>query len=135
MGEQSKLIPEYDVEHIKDTRVLSALFRDLTFWASAYLLEPCHINMLKNNSYGLGRDVLPRNIAVPLNNVSKKLSMKPFMEYALSYALYNWERIDPNKGIVYDNLKLIRKFTGMPSEAGFILVISLKLSFSTFFVP
>jgi len=63
-----------------------ALFRDYTFWASAYLLEPCHLNMLKRGEYGLGRQVLPRNIAIPLHRVADKLGMKPFMEYATSYA-------------------------------------------------
>lgn len=36
--------------------------------------------------------------------------------------LYNWRRIDPRGPIATDNLRLIRAFTGHPSEAGFILV-------------
>jgi indoleamine 2,3-dioxygenase len=36
--------------------------------------------------------------------------------------LYNYQRIDPTKPIVYSNLKLIRAFAGTPSEHGFILV-------------
>lgn len=122
LGAASTAIPEYDLNDIQDTRLLSALFRDYTFWASSYLLEPCHLGMLKNGEYGLGRDILPRNIAVPLDVVARKLGMKPFMEYALSYALYNWKRNDIARPIAFDNLELIRKFTGMSSEAGFILV-------------
>lgn len=48
------------------------------------------------------------------------------MEYAGSYALYNYRLEDPAKGMEYDNLRLIRAFEhGLDhksSEAGFILV-------------
>jgi indoleamine 2,3-dioxygenase len=44
------------------------------------------------------------------------------MEYALSYALYNYKRKDKSKGLDYDNLDLIRAFSGYPDEYGFILV-------------
>lgn len=54
--------------------------------ASAYLLEPCDILYRKTGDYGLGRSVLPKNIAVPLVQVAEKIGAKPFMEYALSYA-------------------------------------------------
>lgn len=66
-----------------------ALFRDYSFWASAYLLEPCNLNYMRTNdtaSYGLGRDLLPVNIADPMLALAKKLGAKPFMEYAQSYA-------------------------------------------------
>ncbi len=76
----------------------------------------------KKGDYGLGRQILPRNLAVPLVELARKLESKPFMEYALSYALYNWKRVDDKKPVEYDNLKLIRSFSGLPSESGFILV-------------
>ncbi|KAJ3021503.1 hypothetical protein HKX48_008360 [Thoreauomyces humboldtii] len=123
-----KELPDYSahVAKEKDPRVLLALFRDYTFAASAYLLEPCDIVHRKTGgggeSYGLGRDVLPRQLAVPLAAVSAKLAAKPFMEYAQSYALYNYKRLDPKGPLAYDNLALIRGFSGMPSESGFILV-------------
>lgn len=44
------------------------------------------------------------------------------MEYALSYALYNYKRIDKSKPLDYDNTELIRAFSGCPGEHGFILV-------------
>jgi indoleamine 2,3-dioxygenase len=51
---------------------------------------------------------------------------KPFMEYAGSYALYNYRLVDPSKGLEYDNLRLIRAFErGLDpksSEAGFVQV-------------
>lgn len=99
-----------------------ALFRDYTFWASAYLLEPCNILYRKKADYGLGRPTLPRNIAVPLVKLAEKLNAKPFMEYALSYALYNWRRLDRKKPLSFENMALIRSFSGLPSETGFILV-------------
>ncbi len=51
---------------------------------------------------------------------------KPFMEYAGSYALFNYRLEEPEKGLEYDNLRLIRAFEhGLDptsSEAGFVLV-------------
>eukprot|EP00128_Syssomonas_multiformis_P016889 Colp12_sorted_trinity150504_noHs@4129 len=118
-----KELPEYDVSDIKDTHLLSALYRDYTFAASAYLLEPCDLQVKKTpENFGLGRDRLPRQIAVPLVEVSKKLNAKPYMEYALSYALFNWAKKDDTKGLDYDNIKLIRKFHGGAAEHGFIVV-------------
>ncbi|RUP42750.1 hypothetical protein BC936DRAFT_138138 [Jimgerdemannia flammicorona] len=113
---------------------LTALYRDYTFLASAYLLEPCDIMYRKKSEYGLGRQVLPSSIAVPLAQVANKIGAKPFMEYALSYRytyfipaprshttsegriLYNWQRKNPFKGLSYDNLDVIRSFAGTESE-------------------
>jgi len=120
--EVTKTIPEYDVDDIHDTAVLTALFRDYTFWASAYLLEPCDFQFRRDGTYGLGRQSLPHNIAVPLCKIAERLNAKPFMEYAMSYALYNWRRKDPNGAVDFDNLELIRSFEGSEHEAGFILV-------------
>jgi len=51
---------------------------------------------------------------------------QPFMEYAGSYALYNYRLNDPSKPLTYGNLSLIRAFEhGLDpksSEAGFVLV-------------
>jgi indoleamine 2,3-dioxygenase len=48
------------------------------------------------------------------------------MEYAGSYALFNYRLEDPKRGLDYDNLRLIRAFEhGLDpksSEAGFVLV-------------
>ncbi|KAJ3106068.1 hypothetical protein HDU97_007071 [Phlyctochytrium planicorne] len=111
-----------DVSALEDQRLLTALFRDYTFAASAYLLEPCDIMNRKKGEYGLGRDRLPASLAVPLVKVSEKIGSKPFMEYAQSYALYNYKRKDLSKPTDYENIELIRKFSGMPSEHGFICV-------------
>lgn len=49
------------------------------------------------------------------------------MEYAGSYALFNWRMEDPAKGMEYENLRLVRAFERgvadpKSSEAGFVLV-------------
>lgn len=49
-----------------DLPVMNALYRDYSFLASAYLLEPCHHRFLKGEEYGLGRQVLPVQIARPI---------------------------------------------------------------------
>ncbi|KAI8335973.1 hypothetical protein BC941DRAFT_429920 [Chlamydoabsidia padenii] len=114
-------LPLYDVDQIEDQHLLSALFRDYSFAASAYLLEPCDVLYRQRKEYGLGRKILPMNIAVPLNKVAKKIHSKPFLEYALSYILYNYKRLNPLGNLTYDNLALIRSFAGSKSEKGFIL--------------
>jgi indoleamine 2,3-dioxygenase len=57
---------------------------------------------------------------------SRSAGFKPFMEYAGSYALFNYRLEDPSRGLEYDNLRLIRAFEhGLDptsSEAGFVLV-------------
>jgi len=51
-----------------DLAAVAAAFRDYSFLASAYLLEPCWETWSKDKSagYGLGRQVLPVCIAGPL---------------------------------------------------------------------
>lgn len=49
-----------------DLPLMNALYRDYSFLASAYLLEPCHQRFIKGEPYGLGRQVLPANISYPI---------------------------------------------------------------------
>ena len=55
-----------------------------------------------------------------------RIGFKPFMEYAGSYALFNYRLEDPALGLEYSNLRLIRAFErgldATSSEAGFVLV-------------
>jgi len=46
--------------------LMNALYRDYSFLASAYLLEPCHERFMNGESYGLGRQSLPAVIALPI---------------------------------------------------------------------
>jgi indoleamine 2,3-dioxygenase len=71
-----------------DLPLMNALYRDYSFLASAYLLEPCmshphpakgrtdrdwigHERYLKGEPYGLARSSLPRAIAVPIVKVAE----------------------------------------------------------------
>ncbi|KAG9243719.1 indoleamine 2,3-dioxygenase gamma type [Calycina marina] len=106
--------------------LMNAVYRDYSFLASAYLLEPCHERFLKGEGYGLGRQMLPSVIALPISRCAELAGFKPFMEYAGSYALFNYRLEDPKKGLDYDNLRPIRAFEhgldAKSSEAGFVLV-------------
>ena len=55
-----------------------------------------------------------------------RVGFKPFMEYAGSYALFNYRLADLHLGLEYSNLRLIRAFEHgldpQSSEAGFVLV-------------
>lgn len=46
--------------------VVNALYRDYSFLASAYLLEPCHERFVKGEPYGLARQTLPAQVARPI---------------------------------------------------------------------
>jgi len=109
-----------------DLIVMNALYRDYSFLASAYLFEPCHERHMRGEEYGLGRQSLPRCISLPIVKVAELAGFKPFMEYAGSYALFNYRLVDEAKGLEYDNLRLVRAFEcGLDpesSEAGFVLV-------------
>ena len=49
----------------------NALYRDYSFLASAYLLEPCHERFMKGEPYGLGRQTLPKNISLPISRCAE----------------------------------------------------------------
>ncbi len=54
-----------------DLPLMNALYRDYSFLASAYLLEPCHERHVKGEEYGLGRQTLPANIAIPISRCAE----------------------------------------------------------------
>ena len=69
-----KELPDLTAEVEKyqdDLVVMNALYRDYSFLASAYLLEPCHERYLKGEPYGLGRQSLPKNIALPIVRIAE----------------------------------------------------------------
>ncbi|KAK3072152.1 hypothetical protein LTR53_007345 [Teratosphaeriaceae sp. CCFEE 6253] len=110
-----------------DLIAITAVFRDYSFLASAYLLEPCYERWSKGlDGYGLGRQMLPKCLAGPLVKTAKILDIPPFMAYAAAYSLYNYRFANPAIGVEeYSNLRLIRAFQhGLDpasSEAGFVL--------------
>jgi indoleamine 2,3-dioxygenase len=61
-----------EVEKYRDDLVvMNALYRDYSFLASAYLFEPCHERHMRGEEYGLGRQSLPRCIALPIVKVAE----------------------------------------------------------------
>ena len=58
-------------EYMDDANVMCALYRDYSFLASAYLLEPCHERFTKGEGYGLGRQRLPACVARVLARVAE----------------------------------------------------------------
>lgn len=62
-----------------DKFTIAAVFRDYTFVASSYLLEPCWENWVKNpeGGYGLGRDVLPKSVARPMYRCAQMYVSSP----------------------------------------------------------
>lgn len=63
----------------EDLPLMNALYRDYSFLASAYLLEPCHSRFVKGEPYGLGRQVLPKVVACPIVRVAEMLVF-PFIK-------------------------------------------------------
>ncbi|KAJ1956406.1 hypothetical protein GGI12_005314, partial [Dipsacomyces acuminosporus] len=104
-------LPMYDVGFIFDKRILSALFRDYTFLASAYLLEPCDIQYRLTRNYGLARRILPANIAVPLETIAARINTRPYLEHSMSFTFYNYKRKDSSLPISVDNIEPIRRFS------------------------
>lgn len=132
----SRKVPFYnfiDPSKMPDELAL-ALLRDYCFWASAYVLEPCHHHMLRvkdiqtneteaeTPEYGPARTDIPANIAVPLCRLAEHFGTSPWLEYAHGYALANYAKIDNREPFSLANLRLIRTFEGSPHEAGFVLV-------------
>jgi indoleamine 2,3-dioxygenase len=54
--------------------------------------------------------------------VADRIGCRPYMEYAYSYLLFNWKRIDPKKEITFDNVMGHRMFVGSKDEHGFMMV-------------
>lgn len=71
-GALPNLTSEVD-RNVDQLSIITALFRDYSFLASAYLLEPCWESWSKDHEagYGLGRAVLPSCIAGPLVKTAK----------------------------------------------------------------
>lgn len=121
VGEAVLSLPEYDVSHIEDELLLNCLFRDLSILSEAYLLEDCHLRYLETGEYGLAKDRLPRQIAVPLWVVSRKLKANPWMNYHQGLVLMNYKKKDVSMPLTFDNVKMIRQLNGCAAESGFIL--------------
>jgi indoleamine 2,3-dioxygenase len=97
--------------HELPTPVLRLYYVRLGFLASAY------VNQVVQESAG----VLPRNIAVPLCDVCRRLGRPPVLSYD-GYALYNWKRFDRAAPIALGNIDTLQNFVHLYDEHWFILV-------------
>ncbi|KAJ1033944.1 hypothetical protein NDA16_000152 [Ustilago loliicola] len=61
---------------------------------------------------------VPAAIAVPWVQLSQKLDLPPILTYATT-VLWNWNYIDPSRGLEPDNLRIVETFTRTPSEHHF----------------
>ena len=113
-----------EAESKDDVFLFAALFRALTFVASAYLLEPAHQHQKQSSAgdYGQARTLLPRVVAVPLVFVANHLGVHPYLDYHYAYSLGNYRKLDPAGGYEYTNLGMSCAFSGMADESGFIML-------------
>ncbi len=65
--------------------------------------------------------IVPRNLAVPLWQLSMRMGRKPIIAHAAN-VLFNWRRIDPAGGFELENLATLQPFLGSSDESWFVLV-------------
>jgi indoleamine 2,3-dioxygenase len=111
-----------DVEKEEDIFVLQALFRSYSFLSSAYLLEPSFQQFRKDGKYGKARNVLPANIAQPFCKVAEKLNVFAWLDYHYAYSLGNYQKIDAQGDLNWENITMCYRFSGQPDEVGFIML-------------
>ena len=104
-----------------DKQNLQALFRAYTFLSSGYLLAPAHFNKDSNGVYGKAHQVLPRQLAMPLAEVARKLEVFPWLDYHYAYSLGNYVKKDKEGTLHWNNLDMACSFTGTKDEIGFIM--------------
>lgn len=102
--------------------VQQALFRAYAFVASAYTLAPAYHYYLKYGTYGKAHGKLPKNISQPFVSVASQLDVYPWLDYHYAYSLGNYKKLDPNRGMNWENLGMCVKFSGLPDECGFIML-------------
>ena len=123
-------LPLLKFEGQENNQKLATLFRDYCFMASAYSLETSHYN-LNDGTYGKARVELPEVLAKPLLELSQKLDIFPWLDYAYGYGLNNAilksPHLDPGD---YRSYKTCRMFNGSDSESGFINVHVAMNSYS-----
>ena len=110
------------VSNENDTRIIQALFRGYSFLASAYTLEPSFQYYRKKGKYGKANNILPKQIAQPFVEVSKKLDVYPWLDYHYAYSLGNYKKIDKKGDHLWSNLDMCVRFSGQPDEVGFIML-------------
>ncbi|XP_063167304.1 indoleamine 2,3-dioxygenase 2 [Candoia aspera] len=65
--------------------------------------------------------ILPRNLAIPLGQVSEMLGLPPILVHT-DFVLVNWKKKNPHGPLEIENLEPIVSLPGGPSTTGFMLV-------------
>ena len=99
-------LPNYHHQIIKEDQphVKAALFRAYSFLSSAYTLSPAHHTFLQTGQYGLGNKKIPANLAEPFVAIADSISVFPWLDYHYAYALGNYFKKDPSKGLAWVKL-------------------------------
>jgi len=111
-----------DVEKEQDIFILQALFRSYSFLSSAYLLEPSYQQFKIDGKYGKARNFLPANIAQPFCKVAEKLNVFAWLDYHYAYSLGNYQKLDDQGDLNWENITMCNRFSGQPDEVGFIML-------------
>jgi indoleamine 2,3-dioxygenase len=103
-------LPPFDPSPLKTPAELERAMMILSYLGHAYV-------------WGGGEPVdrIPAGLAVPWHTVATRLGRPPVLSYP-SYALHNWRRLDPNRGVELGNIALLQNFWGGADEEWFILV-------------
>jgi indoleamine 2,3-dioxygenase len=64
---------------------------------------------------------LPATLAIPIVAIAQKLDQAPLLPYS-SYVLDNWVRIDPDRPVTLDNIRMVQNFLGGQDENWFVLI-------------
>ncbi|OSD08547.1 Indoleamine 2,3-dioxygenase [Trametes coccinea BRFM310] len=62
--------------------------------------------------------IIPKPLAVPLVEVSKKIDLPPILTFA-DIVLWNWELVNPNEPVSLDNVRFLTLFSGTETEKNF----------------
>lgn len=118
------IMPLIESESKEDVFLFAALYRALTFVASAYLLEPAHAHQKESGDgeYGKAKTFLPRMVSVPLVHVAQRLGVQPWLDYHFAFSLGNYSKIDKAGDFAYTNLEMACSFSGGKDECGFIML-------------
>lgn len=110
-GKRVKDLPILNADDLEDEEELECAMRHLAFNAHSEVWESWQT---------IPKQSISAPTAVPLYQVAKKLGRPPVLHY-VSYAPYNFRRLDKKKPIELGNLALLQNFLGGIDEEWFIL--------------
>lgn len=108
------------IEKETDIVLLQSLFRSYTFIASGFIFETVYLNLIEyinfNNKY---RNIIPIKVSKPLEILSSKLKINPWLNYWYSYILGNYKKINQKDDLTLENIRTICKFTNLKEESNY----------------